>query len=101
MSWGLWYATGTSAPMSTITGISNPRIGNPFLPASEPSPYMEAPPAPRVWENSEDTVWCLTIDYRKPSLGDAGVLGTYRLYERAIKALAEYAEGHYDRALTE
>ena len=56
-----------------------------------------SPQKPRVWENSEDTVWCLTIDYRKPSLGEAGVLGTYRTHERAKQALSE----HVDRPLTE
>lgn len=112
MSWHL-----TDVP-STASGYMVTGIITYVPPVSEPSPYMSAPhplldsspnlyphmPPPddvRVWKDDENTVWCLTIEYRKPSLGEPGILGTYRLYERAIKALAEYAEDHYDRALTE
>ena len=70
-------------------------------PTVDPSPYDTAPPAPRVWQNSENTVWCLTIDYRKQSQGEPGVLGTYRTFERALKALADYAEDRYSRELTD
>ena len=94
MSWRVTDVV-TKASGYMITGIISY-----VPPTSEPSPYMEAPPVPRIWKNGENTVWCLTIDYRKPSLGDAGVLGTYRTYEGAIKALVEYAEDRYDRIPT-
>lgn len=57
---------------------------------NQPTPEPTAP-APREWVNRDDVVWCLTIEYRKPSLGDAGVIGTYKTHERAKEALEEYA----------
>lgn len=95
MSWGL-----TDVP-STASGYMVTGIITYVPPVSEPSPYMEAPPAPRIWENGENTVWCLTIDYRKPSLGEPGILGTFRTYEGAIKALVEYVEDSCDRTPTD
>lgn len=91
MKWHL-----TDVP-STASGYVVTGIIAYISPISEPSPYMGAPPKSRVWENRDDTVWCLSIDYRKPSLGESGILGTYRTHERAKQALSE----HVGRPLTE
>lgn len=72
-----------------MTGICGPNEG----PVFRRSVYekVESPPK-RKWVNRKGLVWCLTIEYRKPSLGDAGVLGTYRTHQRAKEALAEHVE---------
>jgi len=75
-----------------ITGMCSPAEVERY---TTPTPQQYTPP-PRVWENAPNTVWTLTVEYRKPSQGDAGVLGTYRTHEAAKRALAARLE----RALT-
>ncbi len=72
-----------------VTGMC---IATDFFPVRSSVYEKPAPPPPREWVNRDGYVWCLIIEYRKPSLGDAGVLGTYRTHERAKKALAEHVE---------
>lgn len=46
------------------------------------------------------TIYNLIAEYRKPSRGDNGVIGTYSSHARAITALAEWARDQWDRELT-
>lgn len=87
-----WIFSSSDSPISAsvITGACG------WVPPAPLAPQAYTPP-PRVWENRDEVVWALTVEYRKPSLGDTGAISTHRTHEGAKRAMAKYL----DRDLTE
>ncbi len=94
------YTVGAPTPDSPVQCYTGMCTVDSLIRYPQPFTYEAAPPPPRQWVNSPDSVWIITAEYRKPSRGDAGPIGTYRTHEKARAALAEWVQEHWGRGLT-